>query len=117
MIQVILPALIHNPQHLPALFIQHLREQRTTTVPAKWQRYPPHNPQYREGETLIGFPEEDKKYLRVYYEVLDRWPREPFEFQELQIEVLAQIRDQLSGRRPPPRGAFNTARFAIGCFV
>jgi DNA-binding MarR family transcriptional regulator len=84
-----------------AAFIQQLREQRHTTVPEKWGHYPPHDPQYREGRTLVGFPDEDKKYLRVYYKVLNRWPREAFRFEEKQIEVLKQIRDNLQRTRPP----------------
>jgi hypothetical protein len=68
-----------------AVFIQQLYEQRQTLVPAKWKRYPPNDPQYREGDTLVGFPEEDKKYLRVYYKVLDRWPCEAYKFEEKQI--------------------------------
>src|SRR6266540_385403 len=78
-----------------AAFIQQLGEKRHTTVPEKWEQYPPHDPQYRDGRTLIGFPEEDKKYLPVYYEVLDHWPREAFDFEGSQIEVLEEIRDNL----------------------
>jgi hypothetical protein len=44
---------------------------------------------------LIGFPEEDKKYLRVFYEVLERYPREKFKYEEDQITVLKEIRDRL----------------------
>ena len=84
-----------------AAFIQQLGEKRHTIVPENWKHYPPHDPQYREGSTLVGFPEEDKKYLRVYYKVLDRWPREAFNFEEEQIKVLKQIRDNLCRTRPP----------------
>jgi len=45
--------------------------------------------------------EEDKKYLRVYYEVLQRFPREKFKYEEDQIRVLRQIRDHLSTRSAP----------------
>src|SRR5262245_11265360 len=86
-----------------AAFIQQLREQRHTTVPEKWKQYPPNDPRYRDGNTLVGFPERDKKYLRVYYKVLGRWPREAFKFEEKQIAVLKQIRDNLKRTRPPPR--------------
>jgi len=94
-----------------AAFIQQLHEHHRTTVPIKWKQYPPNDPRYRDGGTLIGFPEEDKKYLRVYYKVLDRWPREAFKFEEKQIAVLEQIRDHLGGRR------FNAAWFGTGRFV
>jgi hypothetical protein len=34
---------------------------------------------------------EDLKYLRVYFVVSTRWPREPKKFEERQIDVLRQI--------------------------
>lgn len=102
-------------------FIQSLAH-KTTRVPAAWgHSYPPENdPAYREHGILLGFPEQDKKYLRVYYEVLERYTREKFRFEERQIEVLEDIRDRLcqkhflshsAGAMPPaetsiaPRGA------------
>lgn len=39
---------------------------------------------------------DDRKYLRVDYAVGRRWPREPLEFEERQIEVLEQISDALA---------------------
>lgn len=42
---------------------------------------------------LIGFPEDDKKYLRVYYEVLERYPREKLRYEERQLEILEKIAD------------------------
>ncbi|HZG53907.1 MAG TPA: hypothetical protein VEZ40_17515 [Pyrinomonadaceae bacterium] len=38
----------------------------------------------------------DRKYLRVDYAVSRRWPREPLEFEERQIEVLEQISNALA---------------------
>src|SRR4051794_35264435 len=65
-----------------AEFIQSLAR-RTTHVPHAWgQAYPPadshgrHGAHYREGDILLGLPEDDKKYLRVFYEVLERYHRE-----------------------------------------
>jgi hypothetical protein len=75
-----------------AEFIQTLAR-GTTDVPRKWTDGYPNN--YRKGGKLIGFPEDDKKYLRVYYEVLDRYVREPFKYEEEQIDVLKEIRDKL----------------------
>jgi hypothetical protein len=37
------------------------------------------------------------KYLRVYYVVSHRWPREPMKFEEREIDVLKGIRNHLSG--------------------
>jgi hypothetical protein len=56
---------------------------------------------YKKATTpywLIGFPEEDKKHLRVFYEVLERYPREKFRYEERQIEVLEEIRDKMPGK-------------------
>src|SRR5207248_261075 len=39
--------------------------------------------------------EEDKKYLRVHYDVLERYPREKFKYEEDQIRVLQEIRDRM----------------------
>jgi len=76
-----------------AEFIQRLAKHKTL-VPARWgQKYPPK--EYRNGDTLLGFPEEDKKYLRVYFEVLARYDREEFKYHERQIEVLEEIRDRI----------------------
>jgi hypothetical protein len=93
-----------------AEFIQDLGK-KATPVPTKWgdKNYPPE--EFVEGQFLNGIPHEDKKYLRVYYEVLDRYPREKFKYEEQQIRILEQIRDslQLPGRRgggsaPGPSG-------------
>ena len=37
------------------------------------------------------FQEEDAKYLRIDYVVRHRWPRQPKDFEERQVEVLRQI--------------------------
>lgn len=41
-------------------------------------------------------PSEDLKYLRVYYVVSNRWPRENLEFEQKQVERLKQIRNELA---------------------
>src|SRR2546421_6331966 len=53
-----------------AEFIQKLVK-RKTDLPSTWKDYPtnePPNPPYKDGSILLGFPERDKKYLRVYFE-------------------------------------------------
>ena len=77
-----------------AEFIQALGSEPT---PKKWldKKYPPH--EVSESTVNINrLPEDDKKYLRVYYEVLERYPRERFRYEERQIEVLEQIRDKIN---------------------
>lgn len=44
-----------------------------------------------------GLSNEDRKYLRVSYEVLDRWPKQDREYERRQLEVLEGIRDRLPG--------------------
>lgn len=66
---------------------------------------------YLQSDRFHGLPldrrnqisHEDKKYLRVSYLVLDRWPREPLHCQEQQLDRLAGIRDAL--RALPPVAA------------
>jgi hypothetical protein len=80
-----------------AEFIQTLHR-KDTKIPNKWRdkNYPA---KYSEGGQLTGLPEDDKKYLRVYYEVLERYPREKFRYQEEQIDVLKEIRDKMPQSR------------------
>jgi len=94
-----------------AEFIQDLHRQ-TTRVPLKWKdkNYPPR--EFIKDGYLNGIPHEDKKYLRVYFEVLERYPREKFKYEEQQIKVLEDIRDILDSSNtgtttaapPPPAG-------------
>lgn len=90
-----------------AEFIQRLDE---TKVPKKWMGLkkddPPKYPEYAEeaqfedgtkGWAIHKLKEDDKKYLRVYFEVLDRYTREKFRYEERQIEVLEEIRDKMTG--------------------
>jgi hypothetical protein len=92
-----------------AEFIQRLSD---TPVPSKWgaakdwnngkndkakPKYPPpDDPEFKDGRWVIRrLPEGDKKYLRVYFEVLERYDREEFKYHERQIEVLEEIRDRI----------------------
>lgn len=106
-----------------AEFIQHLGD---TSLPPKWRNknYPanqaeqPGDPaivrkwqdeKARGGDRRVHWlPEGDKKFLRVYYEVLARYTRERFKHDERQIEVLEQIRDgidNLGDTLPPAIGS------------
>lgn len=83
-----------------AEFIQHLD---TTAVPDKWKsrKYPSES---KDGK-IHKLPEDDKKYLRVYYEVLARYAREKFRYEERQIEILEDIANQMKAQRPSGGGA------------
>ena len=69
-------------------------------VPKAWKTYPTAG-KYTDNGYLTGIPDQDKKYLRIFYEVLERFPRERFMHGEREIEVLGEIRD----RMPPPVSA------------
>jgi hypothetical protein len=81
-----------------AEFIQRLGRE---PVPAKWlkKNYPrDFTPEERDGARNVyvnTLDEDDKKYLRVYFEVLDRYEREDANYDQDQIDVLKQIRDRL----------------------
>ena len=40
-------------------------------------------------------PRDELKYLRVYFVVSTRWPRESLEFEQKQVSVLQEIRDEM----------------------
>jgi hypothetical protein len=78
-----------------AEFIQDMHRGEMA-IPARWeeQSYPP--AEFRKGNFLTGLPHDDKKYLRVYFQVLERFPREKFKYEEQQIRVLEEIRDKVA---------------------
>src|ERR1051325_684500 len=84
-----------------AEFIQNLDE---TDVPTQWQggtdggRRPtyPQDPEYLGGRWVINrLPEDDKKYLRVYFKVLDRNKREGLRYRKRQLDALKDIAEAL----------------------
>jgi hypothetical protein len=90
-----------------AEFAQKL-EDRGERIPHKWgDVYPPkkHRGSYDsatkkfvqndDGREFNGLPEEDKKYLRLSYDVLERYPRERFKYEEQQIKILEEMRDKM----------------------
>ena len=50
---------------------------------------------YQELSDEDKVSEEDRKYLRVYFVVSYRWPREPLDFEERQLEILTQVREAI----------------------
>ena len=84
-----------------AEFIQSLD---TTEVPRKWldKNYPKERQkkteQGRDVWYIQGLPEDDKKYLRVFFEVLDRYPREKLRYEERQLDVLEEIARAVKGK-------------------
>jgi len=93
-----------------AHFIQRLSKDKDIEVPRNWEDYP--EEQYIETRDnrrwLTGFKEDDKKYLRVFYEVLERYPRERFKYEEEQIDILKEISATLRRERPTTGGTSGT---------
>lgn len=82
-----------------AEFIQHLHKGETP-VPPPWGDYPKDYIKTANGKKyLLGFPEGDKKYLRVYFDVLQRYDREPLKYEQDQLAVLREIRNELAQGR------------------
>lgn len=73
-----------------AHFMGHLKE---TKRPEKWREC--HYPPGVTGEFIDYIPKEDQKYIRIYFEVLQRWEREEAEYDKQQVKVLREIRDQI----------------------
>lgn len=48
-------------------------------------------------KTPTGFtiPDNDQKYIRVYYEVLERYPRQEKEYEKQQVQVLREISSKI----------------------
>lgn len=79
-----------------AEFIQRLDEEE---IPKQWRNKNYPREYAGEGRQFIGrLPEGDKKYLRLYWEVLDTYKREKFRHEHKQIAVLEEIRDELRRR-------------------
>jgi len=84
-----------------AQFIQRLSRDKDVELPRDWKDYP--EAEYFETRDnrryFTGIPEDDKKYLRVYYEVLARYARERFKYEEEQIDILKEISNTLKRDR------------------
>jgi hypothetical protein len=70
-----------------AEFAETVPSLQSTHLPSKWRKYLCEN-----GGCLRH---EDRKYLRVYFEVLDRFPREELRYEEQTLDRLQGIEYQL----------------------
>ena len=63
--------------------------------PGKWKdkNYPP--PPNVKGGYVMSLPDKDKRFLRVYCQVLDTYDRERMNYERDQIDVLKEIRDAI----------------------
>jgi len=86
-----------------AHFMRDLSTMKESDLPREWREsvgrqtgetYPPS----RDGHYYI--PRDDERYVKVYFEVLQRWDREPADYDKDQVKVLREIRDRIG---PVPR--------------
>jgi hypothetical protein len=77
-----------------AEFIQKL-EGGEIAVPDKWSMKGYPCSEYILDGKLTGLPQEDKKYLRVYYEVLVRYQHEKPNYEEQQLRMIGGIQNGL----------------------
>jgi len=97
-----------------AEFIQQLGDKKTY-IPSDWKKgdkpkYPEeakYTEHTKDGWVLLGLAERDKKYLRVFFEVLERYVRE--EDEDTDVDVLREIRDEIRGLRG---GGVSTSTYA-----
>jgi len=73
-------------------------------VPETWKEYPEGRTK-RDGKEYISDLGDDKKFLRVYFEVLQRYAREKLLYEEDQLAALKGIRQAILERGLPPAGA------------
>src|SRR2546421_9761165 len=85
-----------------AEFIQSLDH---IEVPEKWLKkvppYPPDRKMIGGKEVIHSLPESDKKHLRVYFEVLQRYAREKLKYEEDQLDALRGIREAIEKHGVP----------------
>jgi hypothetical protein len=69
----------------------------TSWILAKYMQQKVDDPAQPGGKIHRGdlLPRGELKHLRVYYVVSTRWPREPLEFEQKQVKVLQEIRDEM----------------------
>ena len=95
-----------------AEFIQVLGNKDTPVPPAwkdghgkpKYPSEPKYTQQTADGWMLLGLPEADKKYLRVFYEVLDRYVREDEEDEVVVLRSIREAIDRLPRMEPSGTG-------------
>ena len=118
-----------------AQFIQELDQ---TEVPAQWgggrnedrvPKYPPPvrdrdgrllTPRWgaRRGAWVIrSLPEDDKKYLRVYFQVLDRYVREDLQYEQQQLDALEDIAKAIREKDRHRGGVVSTERADEGTYT
>ena len=83
-----------------AEFVQKMRNGQVAQPP-KWRgaNYPPPKEDdgsaRAQGGNVLELPDQDKRFLRVFCQVLDVYDREKMNYERQQVDVLGEIRDEL----------------------
>ena len=79
-----------------ARFLCDLNETLTKHMPREWEgkNYPP-----RDSNGRYSIPREDERYIKVYFEVLQRWDREDADYERRRTKAIEEIRDVLATQR------------------
>ena len=79
-----------------ARFICDLNETLTKQFPREWEgkNYPP-----RDSNGRYHIPRDDERYVKVYFEVLQRWDREDADYERRRTKAIEEIRDAIAGGR------------------
>jgi len=84
-----------------AEFVQRMADaENAPLIPSAWAEYPPAACCHANGR-LRRFPAGDAKYLRVFFEVLNYYPREELRYRETQLRLLREIGEALDNRGEP----------------
>jgi hypothetical protein len=82
-------------------FVQSM-DRKEVRVPAAWRERRPEGIRVHEDAPhyLKSIGRDTRMFLRVPFNVVERWPRERFKYEEKQIEVLEQIRHKIGHLEP-----------------
>lgn len=78
-----------------AWMIANYMQAELATIDQK-RKNAPDDKEKRAIEEQLKELEKERKYLRVYFVVSTRWPREPKKFEEREVEVLREIKEKLA---------------------
>jgi len=79
-----------------AHFMDAMRGWAKEDLPEEWEgkSYPP----FIDGHYCI--PRDDQRYIRVYFEVLQRWDRMEADYEKRRTQAIEDIRNAIAGPRP-----------------
>lgn len=81
-------------------FVQRMMEGKVK-APREWEIDRPEGVTIKDGK-LLSIYGDPRKFLRVPFQVVDRYPLERFRYEEKQIHVLRRIEETLEGQHKHP---------------